>query len=68
VVIGLRCREKDLIKIQYAHPSLKDVCKSTFGIIIYQQQVMQAVRVIAWYSLGQADILRRAMGKIRWTL
>ncbi|MDR2436373.1 MAG: DNA polymerase III subunit alpha [Puniceicoccales bacterium] len=55
--------KKDPTKIKYAHPLLKDVCKSTFGIIVYQEQVMQAARVIAGYSLGQADILRRAMGK-----
>ncbi|MDR2720916.1 MAG: DNA polymerase III subunit alpha [Puniceicoccales bacterium] len=55
--------KKDPTKIKYAHPLLKNVCKSTFGIIVYQEQVMQAARVIAGYSLGQADILRRAMGK-----
>jgi DNA polymerase-3 subunit alpha len=55
--------KKDPTKIKYAHPLLEDVCKSTFGIIVYQEQVMQAARVIAGYSLGQADILRRAMGK-----
>lgn len=55
--------KKDPTKIKYPHPLLKDVCKSTFGIIVYQEQVMMAARVIAGYSLGQADILRRAMGK-----
>lgn len=55
--------KKDPKKIKYAHPLLKDVCKDTFGILVYQEQVMQAARVIAGYSLGGADILRRAMGK-----
>lgn len=55
--------KKDPTKIRYVHPLLEDVCKSTFGIIVYQEQVMMAARVIAGYSLGQADILRRAMGK-----
>lgn len=55
--------KKDPTKIKYSHPLLKDVCKSTFGIIVYQEQVMMAARIIAGYSLGQADILRRAMGK-----
>ncbi|MDR0679552.1 MAG: DNA polymerase III subunit alpha [Puniceicoccales bacterium] len=55
--------KKDPTKIKYSHPLLKDICKPTFGIIVYQEQVMQAARVIAGYSLGQADILRRAMGK-----
>ncbi|MDR1255389.1 MAG: DNA polymerase III subunit alpha [Puniceicoccales bacterium] len=55
--------KKDPAKIKYSHPLLRDICKSTFGIIVYQEQVMQAARVIAGYSLGQADILRRAMGK-----
>ncbi len=55
--------KKDPAKIKYAHPLLRDICKSTFGIIVYQEQVMLAARVIAGYSLGQADILRRAMGK-----
>lgn len=55
--------KKDPSKIKYTHPLLENVCKSTFGIIVYQEQVMMAARVIAGYSLGQADILRRAMGK-----
>jgi DNA polymerase-3 subunit alpha len=55
--------KKDPTKIRYPHPLLKDICKSTFGIIVYQEQVMQAAQIIAGYSLAQADILRRAMGK-----
>jgi DNA polymerase-3 subunit alpha len=49
--------------IRYAHPLLERVCKNTYGVLIYQEQVMEAARVIAGYSLGGADILRRAMGK-----
>ena len=49
--------------IKYPHASLEDVLKETYGVIVYQEQVMQIVRVIAGFSLGQADILRKAMGK-----
>ncbi len=47
----------------YMHPVLKPVSEATFGIMIYQEQVMQAARVLAGYTLGGADLLRRAMGK-----
>ncbi|MGB0356685.1 MAG: DNA polymerase III subunit alpha [Cytophagales bacterium] len=50
-------------KIDYMHPSLEKVLKPTFGIPVYQEQIMQMAQIIAGYSLGQADILRRAMGK-----
>lgn len=50
-------------QIKYIHPLLEDVCRKTYGILVFQEQVMQAARVIAGYSLGGADILRRAMGK-----
>ena len=50
-------------QIKYIHPLLEPVCKKTYGILVFQEQVMQAARVIAGYSLGGADILRRAMGK-----
>ena len=50
-------------KITYPHPSLEDALKETYGVITYQEQVMQVARIIAGYSLGQADILRKAMGK-----
>ena len=50
-------------KIQYPHPSLEPILKDTYGIIVYQDQVLQIVRAAAGYSLGQADILRKAMGK-----
>jgi DNA polymerase-3 subunit alpha len=50
-------------KIEYPDPSLENVLKETYGVIVYQEQVMQVARIIAGYSMGQADLLRRAMGK-----
>ncbi|MGI6330029.1 MAG: DNA polymerase III subunit alpha [Bacilli bacterium] len=50
-------------KIDYFHPHLKDILKPTYGIIVYQEQIMQIANVLAGYSLGEADILRKAMGK-----
>ncbi len=50
-------------KVNYPHPALQPVLQSTFGVVIYQEQVMQTARVLAGFSLGQADILRKAMGK-----
>jgi DNA polymerase-3 subunit alpha len=50
-------------KPEYLHPKLEAVLKETFGVIIYQEQVMQIAQVLAGYSLGEADLLRRAMGK-----
>ncbi len=50
-------------RITYPHPSLEKVLANSYGIMIYQEQVMQAAQVIAGYSLGGADLLRRAMGK-----
>ncbi len=47
----------------YMHPSLEGILKETFGIMIYQEQVMQIAQVLSGYSLGGADLLRRAMGK-----
>ena len=49
--------------IRYPDPSLADTLKETYGVIVYQEQVMQVARIIAGYSMGQADLLRRAMGK-----
>lgn len=49
--------------IDYLHPSLEPILKKTYGIIVYQEQVMQICQVMAGFSLGQADLLRRAMGK-----
>jgi len=48
---------------QYQHPSLQPILQPTYGIILYQEQVMQIARVLAGYTLGGADVLRRAMGK-----
>jgi DNA polymerase-3 subunit alpha len=50
-------------KPEYMHAKLEVVLKETFGVIIYQEQVMQIAQVLAGYSLGEADLLRRAMGK-----
>ena len=47
----------------YIHPTLKNILKSTYGIIIYQEQVMQIAQTLAGFTAGEADILRRAMGK-----
>jgi DNA polymerase III subunit alpha len=50
-------------RIQYDHPLLEPILKETYGVALYQEQVMQVVQAVAGFSLGQADILRRAMGK-----
>ena len=50
-------------EIEYPHESLKDILEETYGVIIYQEQVMQIAQVLSGYSLGEADLLRRAMGK-----
>lgn len=49
--------------VEYPHPLLEDILKNTFGIMVYQEQIMQTAQILAGYSLGQADLLRRAMGK-----
>jgi DNA polymerase-3 subunit alpha len=49
--------------IHYPDPSLEDALKETYGVIVYQEQVMQVAQIIAGYSMGKADLLRRAMGK-----
>jgi DNA polymerase III subunit alpha len=51
------------VKIEYEHPLLEPIARETYGILIYQEQVMQATQVLAGYTLGGADLLRRAMGK-----
>ncbi|RDV01249.1 DNA polymerase III subunit alpha [Undibacter mobilis] len=56
-------RKHELEKPDYIHPKLEPVLKETFGVIVYQEQVMQAAQLLAGYSLGDADLLRRAMGK-----
>jgi len=50
-------------EVRYPHPSLEPILKPTYGVFIYQEQVMQIAQVLAGYSLGEADLLRRAMGK-----
>ena len=50
-------------KVEYDHPLLEDILKETNGIIVYQEQIQQAAQKLAGFSLGQGDILRRAMGK-----
>ncbi|MDE3201256.1 MAG: DNA polymerase III subunit alpha, partial [Acidobacteriota bacterium] len=50
-------------KVEYMLPELEDILKETLGVIVYQEQVMQIANVVASYSLGEADLLRRAMGK-----
>ena len=50
-------------KVIYPHPMLEEILKPTFGIMVYQEQIMQAAQIMAGFSLGKADILRRAMGK-----
>jgi len=51
------------VQIDYLHPKLEPVLSTTYGVILYQEQVMQTAQILAGYSLGQADLLRRAMGK-----
>lgn len=50
-------------KIDYLHPDLMPILKPTYGILVYQEQIMQVANVLAGYSLGEADVLRRAMSK-----
>ena len=50
-------------KVEYPHPDLEPILQPTYGVILYQEQVMQIAQVLAGYSLGGADLLRRAMGK-----
>jgi DNA polymerase III subunit alpha len=51
------------VTIEYPHPLLEPIARETYGILIYQEQVMQAAQILAGFTLGAADILRRAMGK-----
>lgn len=62
--IPIYCDVKHGLKeADYYHPKLKDILQETFGVIVYQEQVMQIAQVLSGYSLGEADLLRRAMGK-----
>ncbi|MEZ5893148.1 MAG: DNA polymerase III subunit alpha [Parvularculaceae bacterium] len=56
-------RKQGREKPDYLHPMLEGVLKETYGVIIYQEQVMQIAQILSGYSLGEADLLRRAMGK-----
>ncbi|QWR77825.1 DNA polymerase III subunit alpha [Candidatus Magnetomonas plexicatena] len=56
-------RKKGLIPVQYDLPELKDILDETYGVILYQEQVMRIANKLASFTMGQADILRKAMGK-----
>ena len=56
-------RKQETEEIDYIHPDLEKILKPTYGIIVYQEQIMQIASVMAGYSLGEADVLRRAMSK-----
>jgi len=56
-------RKKGEQAIEYDHPKMEDLLKETYGIMLYQEQIMEVVQVLAGFSLGGADILRRAIGK-----
>lgn len=56
-------RKHGRARVEYPHPDLEPILKNTYGVILYQEQVMQIAQVLANYSLGAADLLRRAMGK-----
>ncbi|HEY9614909.1 DNA polymerase III subunit alpha [Allocoleopsis sp.] len=56
-------RKHDQKKIKYEHPLLEPILQETYGILVYQEQIMKMAQELAGYSLGQADLLRRAMGK-----
>ncbi len=55
--------KRDPSTVKFPHPLLEEVCRETYGVMVYQEQVMEAAKVIAGYTLGGADMLRRAMGK-----
>jgi len=56
-------RKRGDVEVEYPHELLTDILKDTNGIMVYQEQIMQAAQIMAGYSLGEADLLRRAMGK-----
>ncbi len=56
-------RRHGQVKIEYDHPLLKDTLEETFGVMVYQEQVMAATNVLAGFTLGEGDMMRRAMGK-----
>ena len=55
--------KRDPSTVKFPHPLLEEVCRETYGVMVYQEQVMEAAKIIAGYTLGGADMLRRAMGK-----
>ena len=55
--------KKGIKPVNYEHPLLEEICGDTYGVMIYQEQVQNAAKQLAGYTLGGADILRRAMGK-----
>ncbi|MGH7738906.1 MAG: DNA polymerase III subunit alpha, partial [bacterium] len=55
-------RKRGQVKVQYPHPRLEPILKTTYGVILYQEQVMRIAKDLAGFSLGQADLLRRSMG------
>ena len=56
-------RKKGLKQVEYAHPLMEPILKETHGVMLYQEQVMQSVSELAGFTLAEADLLRRAMGK-----
>ena len=56
-------RKHGLEEVEYPHPWLENILKDTYGIMVYQEQIMQAAQIMGGFSLGKADVLRRAMGK-----
>ena len=66
--IQLTTRRHDPSKVQYLHPHLEPILKNTYGVIIYQEQIMQIASTFANFGYGEADILRRAMSKNRAVL
>jgi DNA polymerase-3 subunit alpha len=56
-------RKQGSVEVRYPHPALEEILKETYGVIVYQEQVMQIASKMAGFSLGEADILRKAMGK-----
>lgn len=56
-------RKQGIEEVEYPHEKLEPILKDTYGIMVYQEQIMQTAQILAGYSLGSADILRRAMGK-----
>src|SRR5690606_1188764 len=63
MVVDFVNRKHGRARVDYFHPDLEPVLKSTYGVIVYQEQVMLISQIIGGYSLGAADLLRRAMGK-----